>query len=153
MQAARAAVRAREIQQTTLSGGDNRRRELSVVDDVDPFWSTSFSALPHSTFSEDAATADTAADPGAWTSPSLLLDATTVTTADSRDMAFVLTESMASAAVAPSTSADEDATDADPARCGDGDGKDDQRNGEQSAADAASAWHHHDNYDDDDDVR
>jgi len=151
LQAARAAVRAREIQQTTLSGG-----EVSVIDDADPFWSTSFSALPHSTFSEDAATAaDTAADPGAWTSPSLLLDATTVTTADSRDMAFVLTESSDAmvAAGAPSTSADEDATDADPARCGDGAGKDDQRNGDESAADAASTWHRHDNYDDDDDVR
>ena len=154
------------LQQTTTSKSvDNQHPGKSVLDDMDPFSSTSFSEVPPSacsTFTEDPtatdhrhpATVDDAVD-GTWTSSSFDTAANTTTaavTVDSQDMAFVLTESseaLSSVATA-SMAADTASTGMISTQHEDNDSRE-EMNGDQAEPADTDTWQH--TNDDDDDVR
>ena len=142
-------------QLTITTAGDSQPHRKSVVDDMDPFSSTSFGEVPPSacsTFSEEPTAAPTedqqlptaveAAD-GTWTSSSLFDNAaaTTTVTVDSKDMAFMLTESSDVLAA--------DSADTGLSTQRDDDDSKQEMNGEERAA-AAGTWQQ---FDDDDEVR
>ena len=153
-------------QTTTAKSVDNQLPVKSVLDDMDPISSTSFSEVPPSacsTFTEDPtttdnqhmATTDDAAD-GTWTSSSLFDAAATTTTAavtvDSRDMAFVLTESSeAPSSAATASMAADTASTGVSTQPDDNDSREEMNGGQAEPADTET-WQHT-NDDDDDDVR